>query len=32
MVKTSKQNRHVVNEAFRRAASKLSGTYKVRAS
>ncbi len=30
MIKTSARNRQVVNEAFRRAASKLSGTYKVR--
>ncbi len=32
MVKTSKANRNIVKEAFRRASSKLSGTYKIRAS
>jgi large subunit ribosomal protein L10e len=31
-VKTMKQNKAIVVEAFRRAASKLSGTYKIRAS
>ncbi len=30
MIKTSAKNRQVVNEAFRRASSKLSGTYKIR--
>ncbi len=30
LVKTSSKNRQVVDEAFRRAASKLSGTYKAR--
>ncbi len=32
MVRTMRQNRRVVDEAFRRAASKLSGTYKTKAS
>jgi len=32
MVRTNKQHKAVVAEAFRRAASKLSGTYKVRTS
>lgn len=32
MVRTSKQNKKAVVEAFRRASSKLSGTYKIKAS
>ena len=32
VIRTAKANRAVAVEAFRRAASKLSGTYKVRAS